>query len=120
MVFIVVIPLAIVIVQGFISAQRGSWAFTLSHVALVLGRWPYWAALLNTFVIGIGATAIACAAGIPMAWLFARTNLPGKAFLEKLATIPISRFLFRPLWARSPGSCWRRPASAPSTFLFVL
>ena len=48
MVFIVVIPLAIVIVQGFISAQRGSWAFTLSHVALVLGRWPYWAALLNT------------------------------------------------------------------------
>ena len=89
MVFIVVMPLAIVIVQGFISAQRGSWAFTLSHVALVLGRWPYWAALLNTLVIGIGATAIACAAGVPMAWLFARTNLPGKAFLEKLATIPI-------------------------------
>ena len=89
MVLIVVVPLAIVVVQGFISAQRGSWDFTLDHVTLVVTRWPYWAALLNTLVIGLGATAFACAAGIPMAWLFARTNLPGKGLLEKLATIPI-------------------------------
>ena len=89
MVLIVVVPLAIVMVQGFISAQRGSWDFTLDHVTLVVTRWPYWAALLNTLVIGLGATTFACAVGIPMAWLFARTNLPGKGLLEKLATIPI-------------------------------
>ncbi len=89
MTFIVVVPLAIVVLQGFISPVRGNWQLTLSHVTLVLTRWPYWAALFNTFVIGLGATAIACAAGIPMAWLFARTNLPGKGLLEKLATIPI-------------------------------
>jgi iron(III) transport system permease protein len=89
MVLIVVVPLAIVVVQGFISAQRGSWDFTLDHVTLVVTRWPYWAALLNTLAIGLGATTFACAAGIPMAWLFARTNLPGKGLLEKLATIPI-------------------------------
>lgn len=89
MTFIVVVPLAIVVLQGFISPVRGSWQLTLSHVTLVLTRWPYWAALFNTFVIGLGATAVACAAGIPMAWLFARTNLPGKGLLEKLATIPI-------------------------------
>ena len=88
MVLIVVVPLAIVVVQGFISAQRGSWDFTLDHVTLVVTRW-HWAALLNTLVIGLGATTFACAAGIPMAWLFARTNLPGKGLLEKLATIPI-------------------------------
>ena len=89
MVLIVVVPLAIVVVQGFISAQRGSWDFTLDHVTLVATRWPYWAALLNTLAVGLGATTFACAAGIPMAWLFARTNLPGKGLLEKLATIPI-------------------------------
>jgi iron(III) transport system permease protein len=89
MTFIVVVPLAIVVLQGFISPVRGSWQLTLSHLTLVLTRWPYWAALFNTFVIGLGATAVACAAGIPMAWLFARTNLPGKGLLEKLATIPI-------------------------------
>jgi iron(III) transport system permease protein len=89
MVLIVVVPLAIVVVQGFISAQRGSWDFTLDHVTLVVTRWPYWAALLNTLAIGLGATAFACAAGIPMAWLIARSNLPGKGLLEKLATIPI-------------------------------
>jgi iron(III) transport system permease protein len=89
MIFIVVVPLAIVVLQGFISPERGSWEPTLSHVTLVLTRWPYWAALFNTFVIGIGATVVASAAGIPMAWLFARTNLPGKGLLEKLATIPI-------------------------------
>jgi iron(III) transport system permease protein len=58
-------------------------------VQIVLGRWPYWVALLNTLIIGLGATAIASAVGVPLAWLFARTNLPGKGFLEKLATIPI-------------------------------
>jgi iron(III) transport system permease protein len=87
--FIVVVPLAIVIVQGFVVYERGAWHFTLAHVQLVLGRWPYWIALLNTLAIGLGATAIACAAGVPMAWLFARTDMPGKGFLEKLATIPI-------------------------------
>ena len=89
MFLIVVVPLAIVIVQGFVVYERGAWHFTLSHFGTVLGRWPYWIALLNTLVIGLGATAIACAVGVPMAWLFARTNLPGKGFLEKLATVPI-------------------------------
>lgn len=89
MFLIVVVPLAIVIIQGFVAYERGTWHFTLGHIGLVLGRWPYWIALLNTMIIGLGATAIACAAGVPMAWLFARTNLPGKGFLEKLATIPI-------------------------------
>lgn len=86
---IVVIPLAIVIVQGFVTYESGAWRFTFTHFNVVLGRWPYWIALLNTVIIGLGATAIACAVGVPMAWLFARTNLPGKGFLEKLATIPI-------------------------------
>jgi iron(III) transport system permease protein len=86
---IVVIPLAIVVVQGFVAYERGTWHLTLSHLALVLGRWPYWVALMNTMIIGLGATAIASVVGVPMAWLFARTNLPGKGFLEKLATIPI-------------------------------
>jgi iron(III) transport system permease protein len=89
MFLIVVVPLAIVIVQGFVVYEHGAWRFTLSHMGLVLGRWHYWIALLNTMIIGLGATAIACAVGVPMAWLFARTNLPGKDFLEKLATIPI-------------------------------
>jgi iron(III) transport system permease protein len=89
MLVIVVVPLAIVIVQGFVVYDRGGWHFTLDHLNIVLGRWPYWAALLNTLVIGLGATAIASAVGVPLAWLFARTNLPGKGFLEKLATIPI-------------------------------
>jgi iron(III) transport system permease protein len=89
MVVVVVIPLAIVVVQGFVTYEHGSWHLTLGHVALVLGRWPYWIALMNTMIIGLGATAIASVVGVPLAWLFARTNLPGKGFLEKLATIPI-------------------------------
>src|SRR5438105_11030289 len=89
MFLIVVVPLAIVIVQGFVVYEGGAWHFTLSHFGAVLGRRVYWIALLNTMLIGLGATAIACAVGVPMAWLFARTNLPGRGFLEKLATIPI-------------------------------
>ena len=89
MVVVVVVPLLIVLIQGFIIYEHGSWQFTLGHITLVFSRWPYWAAMLNTVIIGLGATAIACAVGVPMAWLFARTNLPGRGLLEKLATIPI-------------------------------
>ena len=33
MFLIVVVPLAIVIVQGFVVYERGAWHFTLSHLA---------------------------------------------------------------------------------------
>jgi iron(III) transport system permease protein len=89
LIFVVVVPLAIVLIQGFVAYERDTWHFTLSHLATVLGRRPYWLALLNTMIIGLGATTIACTVGVPLAWLFARTNLPGKGLLEKLATIPI-------------------------------
>jgi iron(III) transport system permease protein len=89
MAIVVVVPLLIVLIQGFLSYEQGAWHFTLSHVEGVFRGWRYWVALLNTLIIGLGATAIACAVGVPMAWLFARTNLPGRGLLEKLATIPI-------------------------------
>lgn len=86
---LVIAPLVFVLWQGFFVRDGGAWRLTFEHVAGVLGRPIYWIALGNTLIIGLGATAIACAVGVPLAWLFARTNVPGKGFLEKLATIPI-------------------------------
>lgn len=89
MTIVVVVPLLIVLIQGFVVYEKGAWYGTLAHIATVFGRRAYWIAMMNTVIIGLGATAIACAVGVPLAWFFARTNMPGRGFLEKLATIPI-------------------------------
>lgn len=89
MTIVVVVPLLIVLIQGFVVYEQGAWHGTFAHIALVFGRRAYWIAMMNTVIIGLGATAIACAVGVPLAWFFARTNMPGRGFLEKLSTIPI-------------------------------
>ncbi len=86
---LVIVPLAFVLVQGFFLHDASGWHPSAGFLAEVLGRKLYWIALGNTLAIGLGATAIACVVGVPLAWLFARTDMLGRDFLEKLATIPI-------------------------------
>src|SRR5204863_141359 len=58
MFLIVVVPLAIVIVQGFVAYEGGTWHLTVAHMRLVLGRSVYWLALLNTLIIGLVGTPV--------------------------------------------------------------
>lgn len=44
--------------------------------------------VLNTFMIGVGATLLAMIFGVSCAWITARTNTPGKNFLETFNLIP--------------------------------
>jgi iron(III) transport system permease protein len=44
--------------------------------------------LLNTLTVSFAATAMALAIGFLMAWILARTNVPGRAAFEQLMTVP--------------------------------
>jgi len=64
--------------------------------------------LLNTAYVAIAATAMAIAAGFVLAWMLTRTNVPGKALLERLLEIP---FYLTPLVGALAWSILAAPKS---------
>ncbi|UED84694.1 ABC transporter permease [Streptomyces profundus] len=46
-------------------------------------------ALYNTLIIGIGSTGLAMFIGTGLAWIAARTNVPGKAFVQMAGVMPL-------------------------------
>ena len=44
--------------------------------------------LLNTLTVSVAATAMALIIGFVMAWILARTNVPGRRVFEQLMTVP--------------------------------
>jgi iron(III) transport system permease protein len=64
-----------------VTGPRG---FTLAHYARVLGDPPLQKALWNTVVLAFWSGLVALAIGAPMAWLSARTDLPGRRIIQSL------------------------------------
>jgi iron(III) transport system permease protein len=81
--FLVLTPLALMIINSFQIARPGQpiiwgldgWAKAFSTPGILN-------AMSNTFTLAITRQAIALALGCSFAWLIARTDLPGKGFLE--------------------------------------
>jgi iron(III) transport system permease protein len=68
---------------AYISVS-GPGGLTLAHYARVLGDPPLQRALWNTVVLAFWSGVVALAIGAPMAWLSARTDLPGRRILQSL------------------------------------
>ena len=86
---LVIAPLLIIVVRSVVLFEPGGWVLTVQHFARVLGSSIYWVALANTIVISLGATMLASAFGVPLGWLYARADLPGRGVLEQLSQLPI-------------------------------
>ena len=63
---------------------RGGDGFTLAHYARVLSDPPLLKALWNTVVLAFWSGVVALAIGVPLAWLSARTDLPGRRVIQNL------------------------------------
>ncbi|KUM99267.1 molybdenum ABC transporter permease [Streptomyces yokosukanensis] len=48
-----------------------------------------WQALQLSLVTATAATAVSLVLGVPLAWLLARTDFPGRGFLRALVTLPL-------------------------------
>ena len=68
---------------AYISVS-GPQGVTLAHYARVLGDPPLQRALWNTVVLAFWSGVVALTIGIPMAWLSARTDLPGRRLIQSL------------------------------------
>jgi len=62
----------------------GEHGFTLAHYARVFSDLPLRRALWNTVVLAFWSGLLALAIGAPLAWLSARTDLPGGRLIQRL------------------------------------
>ena len=87
----VLVPVAIVLYQSFLTAPllQPNAQFGLGAYRLVFGDPAFWTALGTTMLLASGMTAIAVPLGAGFAFLVARTDLPGRAWLEPLTLFPL-------------------------------
>lgn len=72
----------------FTSLQDGG-AFTLSHYTTALSTsYLLYEPLKNSLLVGVATGIIATAAGVLLAWLVARTDLPGRRWIGVFVMIP--------------------------------
>jgi len=92
LIVLVVIPFGMLIYASFLTAVPFSGerdlAFTLANYTELwsadLGR-----ACLNTLIVSIGGSAMAMAIGCGLAWLAARTDVPGKSLVHLAGVMPL-------------------------------
>lgn len=67
----------------------GTGAFTFAHFAAIVKSRYYLGSIGNSLLAAALATGLACAIGIPLAFCLARIDLPGRALLLTLASLPL-------------------------------
>ncbi len=82
--WLVAYPLGLVLLEGV--REPGGW--TLRYLRLFLERPTEWQALWGSLWISVVSVVLAAAIGIPLAFLFARYDLPGGRVLAGLVALP--------------------------------
>lgn len=86
---LVAVPASTLVINSFRDAPpgaAGSW--TLANYVAVLASRRVWSVAATTFWIALAATTLALSAGFFMAWLVARTDIPGRRILSFVAIVP--------------------------------
>lgn len=80
-------PLALVLDASF--RIDGTGGLTLGNYAAIVKSRYYLGSIGNSLLCAALATAFACAIGIPLAFCLARIDIPGRALLLTLASLPL-------------------------------
>ena len=82
--WLIAYPLALVLVQ----AVRGADGWTLEYVRTFLARPTEWQALWDSLWISVASVVLAALIGVPLAFLFARYDFPGRRLLGTVVALP--------------------------------
>ena len=92
------------------SLRAADGSLTLAHYAGAFGRARNLKALLNTLYLGLAATGMAVAFGVPLAWAVSRTDMPGRRLIQGgvFATFVMPPFLGAVAWIllAGPNAGW--------------
>ncbi|HWL80677.1 MAG TPA: iron ABC transporter permease [Roseomonas sp.] len=81
-------PLLAMLVRSLLVWDGEAARLSLANFTRVLSEPRVWEAVGNTALCGAGATLLSCALGFTLAWLVARTDMPGRRWLELGNLIP--------------------------------
>jgi iron(III) transport system permease protein len=89
--YLVLVPLAMMVLSSF---RPGGFpldpGFTFDHYLEVYGDPELLKLVWTTVVFGVGATVLAVAMGVGVAWLIERTDLPGRSVFRVLIILPMA------------------------------
>ncbi|MGO1080548.1 ABC transporter permease [Inquilinus sp. CA228] len=88
---LVIIPMISVVQTAFVTGVPNSGndiEFTLSNFGLLFSAKVAGAAI-NSIVVAVGGTLLATVIGCLLAWLVARTDVPGKSFIHLTGLLPL-------------------------------
>jgi len=85
LILLVAVPLSLLIYKSLLD-QEGR--FSVSNYVEVFSRRENLLPLKNTLTIGLLSTLFSALIGIPLAWIFARTDIPFKGTFELLFLLP--------------------------------
>jgi len=90
LIFLVIFPLASLLQASFTTTPPGVWTtkYSLDNWIGVLSRAFYYKIVLNTFLVGVGATFLCTVMGLSLAWIISKTNVPYASTLMQLVTVP--------------------------------
>lgn len=84
------VPVFELVLNSFNSSALGQSAqYGLLNWQVAFGRSQIWAAIGTTVALGVVRTAIALPAALVLAWLIARTDMPGRGLIEVLCWLGI-------------------------------
>ena len=76
----VVYPLFLVLYQSVVDPESSQ--FTLAYFKKFFARKYYWSTIINSFYVTICATFVACAIGLPMAYVLRSVRIPFSKYLN--------------------------------------
>jgi iron(III) transport system permease protein len=89
LIVLVAAPLGNILLQAISAPSGTAFSLTARNLERVLSEEIYWTALANTLLVGGGAALGATVIGTALAWIFVRTDTPGRGVLEQISQIPI-------------------------------
>ncbi len=89
--WLALVPLGFLLWQSFLSPRAGGKpaAFTLNNYASAYASPDTWPLLVNSLEFAAGASSVALALGVLLAWINERTNTPFKRLVYALSVVPL-------------------------------
>ena len=89
-VFLLAVPIFALLSSSLVDTQSIDGVLTLPNFRAVLTHPLFMRVAVNTLILGSGTVAVMLSLALPLAWLFARTDLPRKDLFLALITVNVA------------------------------